>query len=122
MLGAAYTAEACNANLSFAICKDTAVVLGRTVAHEIGHLMGCRYDNGVETDCTPLTDDVNAYVMSPRVQMGTSSWSSCSRNSMHKFLENCRLRAGRTPSSQLRITANATWSHIRRKCPVRSAD
>jgi hypothetical protein len=40
MLGAGYKAQACNANWSCAICKDTGLDLGGTVAHEIGHLIG----------------------------------------------------------------------------------
>lgn len=105
-LGAAYRAEACNANLSCTICKDTGVVLGGNVAHEIGHLMGCRYDNGVDRDCTPMAD-VNAYVTSPCIQKANSSWPSCSRKSMHVLLKKRyrRLPAGRTPRSQLPITA-----------------
>lgn len=86
LLGLANTAQACKANLSCAIFKDTGLVLGVTVTQEIGHVMGCGHD-GVQSDCMPMADDVNAYVMSPHVQMATSSWSSCSRNSTQDFLE-----------------------------------
>jgi thrombospondin motif-containing protein 13 len=40
MVGAGYTAQACNATWSCVICKDTGMDLGGTVAHDIGHLMG----------------------------------------------------------------------------------
>ena len=87
-IGVAYTYNACKANMSCILCKDTGLGLSVTVAHEIGHLMGCRHDNGVETDCTPMADDGSLYVMSPNIQIGISSWSSCSRNSMQEFLQN----------------------------------
>jgi hypothetical protein len=88
LLGLAYTAQACNPNLSCAICEDTGLLLGVTVAHEIGHIMGCEHDDGVHSNCTPMADEVNAYVMSADVQMATSGWSSCSRAFMQEFLEN----------------------------------
>jgi hypothetical protein len=63
LLGLAYTAQACNANLSCAICKDTGMVLGVTDAHEISHVMSCGHGGGLQSDCAPMADDVNGYVM-----------------------------------------------------------
>lgn len=114
MLGADYTAEAPNANVSCAICKDTGLVLGGTVEHEIGHLMGCRHDNGVDRDRTPMADNVNASVISPRV-------SSCVfklfilQHEVHAGVSiklSWRFPAGRTPRSQLPITANAILKQV----------
>ena len=90
LLGVAYKGGACKANFSCAVCKDTGLDLGVTVAHEIGHLFGNSHDDGKETDFTPVADDSNIYVMSPRVKMGISTWSSCSRKSMQEFLESGR--------------------------------
>lgn len=90
LLGVAYKGGVCTANSSCAFCKDTGLDLGVTVAHEIGHLFGSSHDDGKETDCRPVADDGNIYVMSPSVKMGISSWSSCSRKSMQEFLESGR--------------------------------
>jgi hypothetical protein len=83
-----YQAKACEPNSSCAICEDTGLGLSITVAREIGHLMGCKNDDGADTHCKPMDDDGNFYVMSPTVKTGISSWSSCSRKSMKEFLEN----------------------------------
>jgi hypothetical protein len=88
LLGLAYLAQACNPNMTCAICEDSGLVLGVTVAHEVGHVMGCGHDDGIDSECKPFADEVNAHVMSPYVQMATSDWSTCSKKFMQEFLDN----------------------------------
>ncbi|XP_069698808.1 A disintegrin and metalloproteinase with thrombospondin motifs 12-like [Periplaneta americana] len=88
LLGLAYVAQACNPNKTCAICEDTGLLLGVTVTHEVGHVMGCGHDDEVDSDCKPFADDVNAHVMSPYVQMATANWSICSKRFMQEFLDN----------------------------------
>ncbi|XP_021935392.1 A disintegrin and metalloproteinase with thrombospondin motifs 12-like [Zootermopsis nevadensis] len=87
LLGLAHVAQACNPNMSCAICEDSGLVLGVTVAHEVGHVMGCGHDDGVDSECQPMADEVNAHVMSPFVQMATANWSTCSKKFMQEFLD-----------------------------------
>jgi hypothetical protein len=70
LLGLAYQARACKADRSCASCEDTGLGLSITVAHEIGHLMGCKHDDGTDTRCKPMDDDGNFYVMSPTLKTG----------------------------------------------------
>jgi len=88
LLGLANVAEACNPDRSCAICEDSGLVLGVTVTHEVGHVMGCGHDDGVESACQPQPDEYYAYVMSPYVQMATLNWSVCSKKFMQEFLDN----------------------------------
>ncbi|KAJ9585149.1 hypothetical protein L9F63_003040, partial [Diploptera punctata] len=87
LLGLAYVAQACNANMSCAINEDSGLVLGVVVTHEVGHIMGCGHDNPNDTGCKSNADEFNSHVMSPYVQLATANWSTCSKKFMQEFLE-----------------------------------
>jgi hypothetical protein len=89
LLGLAYMAQACNPKKSCAICEDDGLLLAVVVIHEIGHVLGAPHDDGgVESQCEPFADEVNAYIMSPNVQSAIAGWSTCSRQAVQEFLDN----------------------------------
>ncbi|CAH1985625.1 unnamed protein product [Acanthoscelides obtectus] len=89
LLGLAYVATACKNDSSCAINEDSGLMVGMTVAHEMGHVMGCTHDKEGNSPC-PAQDpeDKSYYVMSPYVHMDTRRWSSCSRGFMTALFEN----------------------------------
>lgn len=86
LLGLANVAAICDSKASCAINEDTGLMLGVTVAHEIGHLMGCDHDDG--GDCPTSDEHQFNYLMAPEVKMATSQWSNCSRRYMRELFDN----------------------------------
>ncbi|XP_049792512.1 A disintegrin and metalloproteinase with thrombospondin motifs 7-like [Schistocerca nitens] len=87
LMGLAYVAAACKPDLCCAINEDSGLLLGVTVAHEMGHVMGCSHDEENVSGCPPKVDDNNYNVMSPYVMATTTQWSPCSRKFITTFLD-----------------------------------
>lgn len=86
LLGLANVAGICDPKASCSINEDNGLMLGVTVAHEIGHLMGCDHDAG--GDCPSSDKNRFNFVMSPEVNMATVQWSNCSRRYMKELFDN----------------------------------
>lgn len=86
LLGLANVASICVPQSSCAINEDNGLMLGVTVTHEIGHLMGCDHDDGKE--CSPEDEHKLHHVMAPQVSLATGHWSNCSKRFMHKLFTN----------------------------------
>ncbi|XP_063955748.1 A disintegrin and metalloproteinase with thrombospondin motifs 7-like isoform X1 [Lytechinus pictus] len=86
-VGLAHVSGMCNEKKSCSINEDTGLVVGFTVAHEMGHNLGMLHD-GEENIC----DSSGPYVMAPRVPTGLTptSWSFCSREYITRFLDSGR--------------------------------
>nr|CAH7718635.1 unnamed protein product [Callosobruchus chinensis] len=89
LVGLAYVATACTKESPCAINEDSGLQLGTTVAHEMGHVMGCSHDKENNSPC-PAQDpqDGSYYVMSPSVHLYTHRWSTCSRGFITALFEN----------------------------------
>ncbi|XP_078052164.1 A disintegrin and metalloproteinase with thrombospondin motifs 12 [Augochlora pura] len=82
LLGLAYVGTVCMPNKAGAINEDTGLTLGITVAHELGHSLGCAHDEGGSNACPPQDSDQSYYVMSPYIFFFTIRWSPCSTKFM----------------------------------------
>ncbi|XP_076380683.1 A disintegrin and metalloproteinase with thrombospondin motifs 7 [Megalopta genalis] len=82
LLGLAYVGTVCAPNKAGAINEDTGLTLGITVAHELGHSLGCAHDEGGPNACPPQDSDQSYYVMSPYIFFFTIRWSPCSTKFM----------------------------------------
>lgn len=86
--GLAYVGTPCTTEQPCAINEDSGLILAITLAHELGHVMGCSHDSPDESGCQPKDpkDDSN-YVMAPTVSLYTIRWSSCSRTFITTLFE-----------------------------------
>ncbi|XP_068081830.1 A disintegrin and metalloproteinase with thrombospondin motifs 12-like [Anabrus simplex] len=87
LLGLAYTAAACSPSRGCSINEDVGLLTGNTIAHGMGHNLGCTHDIPERNGCTNQAKDNSYYVMSPYVMMNTNSWSECSKKYMTIFFE-----------------------------------
>ena len=86
LLGLAYGAAVCVPKQSCAINEDNGLMLGVTVTHEIGHLIGSRHDE--RTGCPPRDEHKFNHVMAPSVRLSTGKWSNCSREDIQNLFNN----------------------------------
>ncbi|KAJ8669560.1 hypothetical protein QAD02_000819 [Eretmocerus hayati] len=88
VVGLAYVAGACERKDAGCITEDNGIGLGDTIAHEIGHMLGCAHDSEDISGCSPTAKDGSTYVMAAvSTGAGTYSWSECSRKFITKFFE-----------------------------------
>ncbi|XP_071455802.1 A disintegrin and metalloproteinase with thrombospondin motifs 12-like [Hetaerina americana] len=88
LLGLAYLTSVCLPEKSCCINEDNGLVLGITVTHEIGHLMGCSHDDPAVSGCSPQSGKGFSHVMAPYVGMSVDKWSKCSRKYVTELLDN----------------------------------
>lgn len=86
LLGLAYIASVCIPDDSCSINEDNGLMLGVTITHEVGHLMGCDHDN--DQECSAQDDRKFNHVMAPSVSLATSQWSKCSQRYMQELFDN----------------------------------
>lgn len=82
VVGLAPVSGMCNSLNSCTISEGTSFQSVYVASHEMGHSLGMEHDG--TQDGNPC--DVDNYVMSPTLGAGKTSWSSCSRQYVTKFL------------------------------------
>lgn len=85
LLGLANVATICVPEDSCAINEDNGLMLGVTITHEIGHLMGCDHDDGKE--CKAKDEHNMNTVMAPQVKLATGQWSKCSKRFIQELID-----------------------------------
>ncbi|XP_066909375.1 A disintegrin and metalloproteinase with thrombospondin motifs 12 isoform X2 [Halyomorpha halys] len=88
LLGLAFVGTVCNTQRACSINEDTGLALGATVAHEMGHNMGCHHDVVSDNGCEGKLPDGSGTVMNPSVGAVTTIWSNCSRSFIANLLSN----------------------------------
>ncbi|XP_077499607.1 A disintegrin and metalloproteinase with thrombospondin motifs 18-like [Amblyomma americanum] len=82
VVGLAPVSGMCNSLNSCTISEGTSFQSVYVASHEMGHSLGMEHDGA--QDGNPC--DVDNYVMSPTLGAGKTSWSTCSRQYVAKFL------------------------------------
>ncbi|XP_077549925.1 A disintegrin and metalloproteinase with thrombospondin motifs 18-like isoform X1 [Haemaphysalis longicornis] len=82
VVGLAPVSGMCNSLNSCTISEGTSFQSVYVASHEMGHSLGMEHDGS--QDGNPC--DVDNYVMSPTLGAGKTSWSTCSRQYVSKFL------------------------------------
>ncbi|XP_076295392.1 A disintegrin and metalloproteinase with thrombospondin motifs 7 [Lasioglossum baleicum] len=107
LLGLAYVSDVCKKNKAGCINEDNGLTLGITIAHELGHMLGCSHDSGKPGFCIHKDEDGSCFVMSPYVFPFTIRWSNCSRYFMtqlfSKGLGDCLSNSPRNPPENFKF-------------------
>uniref|UniRef100_T1HAS7 Peptidase M12B domain-containing protein n=1 Tax=Rhodnius prolixus TaxID=13249 RepID=T1HAS7_RHOPR len=88
LLGLAFVGTVCNPQKNCAINEDNGLGLALTVAHEMGHNMGCSHDSLEESGCSPVFADGTNSIMAPVASKHVSGWTNCSREFINNLLLN----------------------------------
>ncbi|KAI4459047.1 adamts a disintegrin and metalloprotease with thrombospondin motifs protease [Holotrichia oblita] len=88
MLGIAYVGTPCTKDKSCSVNEDSGLKVGLTIAHELGHIMGCAHDTEKISGCKPFAEDGSYNVMSPIIDVNTRQWSTCSREFVTSLFDN----------------------------------
>ncbi|XP_042215106.1 A disintegrin and metalloproteinase with thrombospondin motifs 16-like isoform X2 [Homarus americanus] len=81
-VGLAYVGGMCSRSYSCTVNEATSLAAAYIIAHELGHSFNMRHDGtGKASICKK-----NNFIMSPVMASGATTWSSCSSNVLHNFL------------------------------------
>ncbi|KAI1280503.1 A disintegrin and metalloproteinase with thrombospondin motifs 16 [Halotydeus destructor] len=99
VVGLAPVSGMCNVLNSCTISEGTSFQTVLVAAHEMGHSLGMEHDGSQDGNGC----DQDNYVMSPTLGAGKTTWSSCSRNYLEKFLNSAQASCILAPSSHVNI-------------------
>ncbi|GJQ74293.1 hypothetical protein Trydic_g19190 [Trypoxylus dichotomus] len=88
MLGLAYVGTPCTLNKQCSVNEDSGLKVGLTIAHELGHIMGCAHDTEKISGCKPSAEDGTYNVMAPVIDLNTRQWSTCSKEFVTSLFDN----------------------------------
>ncbi|XP_046688559.1 uncharacterized protein LOC124374370 isoform X2 [Homalodisca vitripennis] len=87
VMGVTYMTSVCRPDKACLVCIDEGLLLANTITHQIGHSLGADHDTGESSGCSETAPDGTNYLMAPTISETSSSWSTCSRDSIIQFLK-----------------------------------
>ncbi|XP_053201786.1 A disintegrin and metalloproteinase with thrombospondin motifs 17-like isoform X2 [Panonychus citri] len=102
VVGLAPVSGMCNSLNSCTISEGTSFQTVLVAGHEMGHSLGMEHDGNQDGN---LCDHDN-FIMSPTLGAGKTSWSSCSREYLEKFIEQPQASCVLTPTSSVNILSS----------------
>lgn len=90
-MGAARFGGMCDPENQAVIAQDSGLLLGHTIAHEIGHTLSLIHDESSAkidlSDLHHLDDEMRSTVMSPHITDAIVEWSNCSHERLKHFID-----------------------------------
>ncbi|XP_066903707.1 A disintegrin and metalloproteinase with thrombospondin motifs 6 [Halyomorpha halys] len=98
-VGLAESNGACRPKRQAAICKDTGLMLGYIIAHQIAHTLGVGHDSA------DWSAEGTSSVMSPLITLSPKIWTEQSRNAVLSSIKKRQLRCLEDyPASEFKVT------------------